>query len=364
MPVTEYTPFNTKGKWSLTDADHLNAQLANQAAQRALQGDMFTGEMADRGAGRAAEMANATQNRQMQMDISGTAKDRWANDAQMAELQRGGQMDLARLQDTGQTERANIATRPAMAGIGFEMQKYGDDRSDDAPMRDLKKQFFMEEFGTQDPNSPDAINKKLAGIQGGGQPQQGNDQRAMLRMSMLAPQLVGPMMKQQAEQKALERQSAEEDMARAIESGDPKIIQQAQDQLNTVRGTKSTVPYTGNAFAGAEKGMANATKILEMHAGDFQPIIDSILSSRNDQEKSEAMQKMLQLSTGMATKYGVDPKYVIGSIREMIRQKTPKQGRMPMQREGASAMNPLQYTSPVAYWLNNVEWGKPSSPGL
>jgi hypothetical protein len=147
MPGTAYTPFNPGGQSYVPEVERFNAQRAAQMAALSQQGQIAGAEIADRGAGRDWQAGQSALDRTQQANIAGTFGQRSAQDMQMEQLRQGGQMDIAKLNDTGMTERANIGITPQMANIGLQGRMYGDTRADTADERGLKHSMFQELTG-------------------------------------------------------------------------------------------------------------------------------------------------------------------------------------------------------------------------
>jgi len=129
MPTNVQTIYGNSVKASPYDA--INEGAANRAQQRSLASEEMQ-----------ARLQDAAANRALQLQMGGSYSDRSANDASQAGLERTGRMDIARMNDTGQTTRANIANQPEFGRQGMQMQQYNDMRADGATMRGVESDLY------------------------------------------------------------------------------------------------------------------------------------------------------------------------------------------------------------------------------
>ena len=253
MPGTVYTPFNPGGQSYVPEVESFNAKRAAQMAALSQQGQIAGAEIADRGAGRDWQADQSALDRTQQANIAGTFGQRSAQDMQMEQLRQGGQMDIAKLNDTGMTERANIGITPQMANIGLLGRMYGDTRADTADERGLKHRAFQELTGGGgnpmassasidalksaaggDPAATAAVN---GGGQGGGQgggmfDSMTTENRTAIFLALAGKGDMGAALMQQGVQhRALQVQMAQQEAASAKQRGDLPAYQAATQRI-------------------------------------------------------------------------------------------------------------------------------------
>lgn len=315
MPEVVRSFFNPNGSVQTNGLDQLNEAAAARAQQAALRAQDLQAQREIL----QAQLADSAANRALQLQTMGSFADKAGVEERMQAGRLGSAMDIAKLGETGATERANIGIRPQMAGIGLAMDQYKDSRNDTASQRAYQEAIAQGKLGLVK-GIFDDHGAAVPGVGAAPSPMSLDDRMKML-LNIEHPEMAMDMQRRALDRAETRDTADTQAFSTMAASADPRVRAIGIAGLQKTRAFGQLPPGTVQGLAKPLASTGEDFMLKPEVQAELKALTTALIDASQDTnalELSQALKPRIDRLVARATEAGADPNQVLQAIKDQL----------------------------------------------